>query len=125
MKFFHKKNKEIKEIAQRFLFLDFHARVPINTFLCHKKRDFLQALEQRSQVVEVLLLGRRRDKYIVYVCVAEVLSSQDVIDKTLEGLCGIAEAESHKRKLEESEWRRNGRFRDVFFGDRYLVKCSH
>jgi hypothetical protein len=44
VKFFHKKNKEIKEISQRFVFFHSQGRVQIKTFIYPKGRITYQSI---------------------------------------------------------------------------------
>ena len=56
----------------------------------------------------VLFLRGRGDQHILYICVAEVQVSGNLIDEPLKCLRGISQPEGHIRKLEESEGRDDG-----------------
>ncbi len=65
------------------------------------------------------------DKNVVNIGTSVVETAQDTIDKALEGLGGIPQPERHSGEFKRAKRSGNGRFRDVFGCDRYLVVCTY
>ena len=60
----------------------------------------VEALENESQVFEVLVRGGAGHEEIVDVCVAERETAQDVVDEALKRLCRIAKTKWHAQEFE-------------------------
>jgi hypothetical protein len=63
----------------------------------------------------------RENEDVVEVSETEVEAAERVVDKALEGLGGVAEAEGHERKFEKTKMSRNSGFGDIRGMNRNLV----
>ena len=72
-----------------------------------------KALESCPQVVEVLLWNSTGDENVIDVSIGRWDTTEDLVHKSLERLCGIPEAKRHTHKLEKSEWGGYSGLRDV------------
>ena len=74
---------------------------------------------------EVLLFTGARNEQVVYVGVTERKSLGDMVDKSLECLRCVPEAERHAQIFIQAKRRNNCSLRDVGRLDRYLVIGFH
>ena len=72
--------------------------------------------ESREDLVEVSavrLIIRAGYQEVVYVGEAEVETSGDLVNETLEGLGSVPQSKGHPDLLKQAEWSYQGCFRDV------------
>ncbi len=65
------------------------------------------------------------DRNAVNIGAGEVETEQDIIDEALEGLVGISQPEWYSEEFERAKRSGDGRFRDVFGRNLYLMVCTY